>query len=92
MFVEISLFAMGFCSIPRLHVANGTPDAAVFFSRRIRHFLNYVSELMSCTHSHTYTHTHTAVPVGTSDRQPILSPLGFSLHVIYTREREEYMN
>ncbi len=83
--------SVGLCCIPRLRVADGAPDAAVFFSRRIRHFLNYVSELMSCTHSHTHTCTliHTPVPVGTSDRQSILSPPGLlTACYIHQRERE----
>ncbi len=87
--------SVGLCCIPRLCVADGAPDAAVFFSRRIRHFLNYVSELMSCTHSHTHTHMliHTPVPVGTSDRQSILSPPGLlTACYIHQREREKYMN
>ncbi len=92
--------SVGLCCIPRLRVADGAPDAAVFFSRRIRHFLNYVSELMSYTHSpytHMHAHTHSS-PCG--DLRQTVYPLspGPSHCLLYTperereREREQYMN
>jgi len=96
--LKFPLCTMGFCSIPRLRVADGAPDAAVFFSRRIRHFLNYVSELMSCTHSHTNTHIHAhAHSSPCRDLRQTVYPLSPGLlTACYTwereREREEYMN
>ncbi len=87
--------SVGLCCIPRLRVADGAPDAAVFFSRRIRHFLNYVSELMSLhtlpIHSHACSYTLQSLWGPQTDSLSSL-PRAFSLPAIYTRERERESN